>query len=323
MPCDFPRLSYRLDDGTISFRPKLAPQGSPLPLPCKQCRGCRLDRAREWAIRCVHEASLYENSCFITLTYSPDDLPYLGSLQKKDFQNFLKRWRQHNVREARKKLGFKMRQRLKPHQRAALRHATGVLRYYYCGEYGEQLSRPHFHAIIFGQTFADKTLWKKHRDHPIYRSETLEKLWTKGHSSIGTVTFESAGYVARYVTKKITGANAPDHYERLNEYGEYIQIQPEYTDMSKKPGIAANWFKKFSADVYPSDEVILRGKKLRPPKYYDKLFDISCPDEMDEVKFRRLQNAKRNPENNTPERRHARMVIRDTKTESLKRNFEK
>lgn len=43
-------------------------------LPCGQCIGCRLERSRQWAMRCVHEASLYEKNCFITLTYDDSHL---------------------------------------------------------------------------------------------------------------------------------------------------------------------------------------------------------------------------------------------------------
>ena len=74
-----------------------------------------------------------------------------------------------------------------------------------CGEYGDKLGRPHYHAIIFGVTFVDKKLWSIRRGNNLYRSATLEKLWPYGFSSIGTVNFETAAYVARYVTKKITG----------------------------------------------------------------------------------------------------------------------
>ena len=151
-------------------------------VPCGQCIGCRLERSRQWAIRCVHEASLHTDNCFITLTYSPDCLPSDGSLNHDDFQKFFKRLRKHI--------------------------APKKIRYYMCGEYGEdlqqpsKLGRPHFHACLFGLDFDDKQLYIVRDDVKLYTSATLEKIWGKGFVTIGDVTFESAAYVARYIAKK-------------------------------------------------------------------------------------------------------------------------
>ena len=90
-----------------------------------------------------------------------------------------------------------------------LRKALGKngkrIRFFHCGEYGESTSRPHYHAIIFGYDFPDKKKWRTtDRGDILYRSPLLETLWDKGSSEIGSVTFESAAYVARYSLKKIT-----------------------------------------------------------------------------------------------------------------------
>jgi len=198
----------------------------------------------------------------------------------------------------------------------------GKVRFFHCGEYGEKLSRPHYHACLFGLDFPDKKLWKRNNGFPIYTSEILSELWPHGYSSIGDVTFESAAYVARYVTKKITGKLAENHYERLNEYGEYVQLAPEYTTMSRRPGIGQKWFAKFASDVFPRDEVILGGKKLKSPRYYDKLFDLSCPSEMEDIKFKRTQKAKAHASDNTPERLAVRKSIQEQKLQKLIRDFE-
>jgi hypothetical protein len=42
--------------------------------------------------------------------------------------------------------------------------------------------------------------------------------------------------------------------------------------MSRRPGIAADWFAKYFEDVYPSDSIYVNGRVMRPPKYYDVLF---------------------------------------------------
>ncbi len=131
MPCYHPLSAFQCADGSIVFHERRWYNTvKTLSLPCGQCIGCRLERSRQWAMRCMHEAQLHENNCFITLTYDNTHLPSDGSLHYKDFQLFIKRLR--------KKFG------------------NTRIRYYMAGEYGENFGRPHFHACIFGHDFHDK-----------------------------------------------------------------------------------------------------------------------------------------------------------------------
>lgn len=266
MPCYKPLTAYRGPPGThlaganfggISFDVRHAniPNVEVLKLPCGRCVGCRLERSRQWAMRCVHEASLYDYNNFITLTYDDEHLPNDLSLNVEDYQLFMKRLR--------KKFG------------------DGI-RFFHCGEYGEKFERPHHHAIIFNCEFSDKVPIAKCSSGYIYHSDELSSLWGKGFVSIGDVTFESCAYVARYIMKKITGDMADEHYQGR---------MPEYITMSRRPGIASDWFSKYSSDVYPKDFVTIRdGIKCKPPRYYDKLYSVNHGDSMHEIKKRRLEN---------------------------------
>lgn len=275
-----------------------------LQLPCGQCSGCRLRRSAMWAMRCMHEASLYKKNCFVTLTYNSDHLPADGSLVKSDAQKFLKRLR--------KKFG------------------DGI-RYYYCGEYGDKFGRPHYHFVLFNHDFSDKKFWKKSKSgFPVFRSPVLEVLWPFGNSEIGNVTFESCAYVARYVMKKVNGKAADDHYLRHDPDGRVFKILPEFTNMSLKPGIGAEWFSKYSKSVYPHDYVVLSGgRKMQPPKYYDGLYECTHDDKgvlfnypaMQQIKQRRRDNALLHIDNNTPERLNVRREILEARTSKFKRNL--
>ena len=247
-------------------------------VPCNGCIGCRLMRSRNWAIRCMHEASLHTHNSFITLTYDPEHIPEDHGLCHQDFQKFMKRLRFHSQQK---------------------------IRYYMAGEYGEgkdgSLGRPHYHAILFGLTFPDRYIWDKKRNH--YRSEQLEKLWPYGFATIGDVTYNSARYVAQYCMKKITGDQAELHYRKVDpETGEIYQIRPEYNAMSRRPGIAYDWFHKYNTDVFPSDFIIQDGKKIRSPAYYTKLLEKNDPELHEMVKKHRKEKAVNNLSNNTPER---------------------
>ncbi|SMN17372.1 Phage DNA replication protein  len=263
-----------------------------LTLPCGQCWGCRLEGSRQWAIRCVHEASLHEDNCFITLTYNPASLPENGTLVKKHFQDFMKRLRK--------------------------KFPNKKIRYYHCGEYGDKNLRPHYHAIIFGLTFDDLILYKVENGENLYTSVILEKIWGMGFATVGSVTFRSAAYVARYIMKKVNGQNKKAHYERVDpETGEIIDLQPEYTTMSRRPGIASGWYDKYKNDVYPSDNLHLNGKTFRPPKYYDRMYEHESPEEMEKIKALRLKNMKIHAKNNTPERLKVREAVKIAQTKSL------
>lgn len=241
----------------IVFRRPDSWRGEQLDLPCGQCIGCRLERSRQWAVRCMHEASLYEENSFLTLTYDDDHLPEGRTLVKSDFQNFMKR----------------LRKEVAPRR----------VRYYHCGEYGEKLGRPHYHALLFNFDFGDKRPFSGSPPNVVYTSETLSKLWPQGFAVTGEVTFESAAYVARYVMKKITGEGAQDYYAGR---------QPEYTTMSRRPGIGQRWYEKYKADVHTHDRIIVRGHPSRPPRFYDNLLQRDDPSSFAQIKIARERHGK-------------------------------
>lgn len=258
----------------------------PIKIPCGQCIGCRLEKSRQWAVRCHHEASLYDDNCFLTLTYNDDQLPLNGSLNLPDFQRFMKRFRQE----------------ISPIK----------IRFYHCGEYGEQTRRPHYHALIFNYDFPDKKYYKNSNGHRLYTSELLEEYWTHGHCQIGSVTFESAAYCARYIMKKITGDQAIEHYGDLT---------PEYTTMSRRPGLGSPWLKKFHTDVYPDDFLVINGVKQKPPKFYDSQFEITHPHLLQKIKAKRkpVGNATKHDDGST--RLRVRETCKIAQTATLKRTL--
>jgi len=254
-----------------------------------------LERSRQWAMRCMHEASMHRENCFVTLTYNDQNLPVNGSLNYSDFQKFMKR----------------------------LRKICGKVRFYMCGEYGDDHGRPHFHACLFGYRFDDLVRWKRSSSGClVYRSRRLESLWPFGFSSVGDVNFDSAAYVARYCMKKITGYGSDEAYRRVCEStGEVYQLVPEFNKMSLKPGIGATWFDKYKDDVYPHDYVIVNGKKVKPPKYYDKRYSNFNGIEFEQVQFAREVSGRSRAFDNTDERLEVREAVVKASIRSLKRSL--
>ena len=310
MSCFKPIQAYKTTKGDVQFVDK--GDCRPMELACGQCIGCRLDRSRQWATRICHEASLYEDNVFITLTYNPENLPPDCGLVKKDFTKFMKKLRHHVKKTSDKKIKFFM-----------------------CGEYGDKSNRPHYHAVIFNHNFDDWVyLYDSPAGNPLYTSPSLEKIWGQGFVNVGTVCFESAAYVARYILKKINGDMAEKidestglrHYDRINSYtGEISEVHPEYCTMSRGGtngrGIAYNWFKKYKSDCYPKDFTTVRGHRVSPPRYYDKLLQEYDLEMHDDIKAGRELKAFEMREEATASRLLQKRKVKEAQLKQLTRSL--
>lgn len=259
-----------------------------LDLPCGQCVGCRSSWSSMWMIRCVHESLMYERSSFITLTFDQDHVPKNWSIDKRHWQLFAKR----------------------------LRHATGPFRYFAAGEYGSVNNRPHYHALLFGVDFDDRVLLKSH-PRPLWTSAVLAEKWGQGHVSFGALTPQSVAYVTQYSLKKQKQRRirkAPRQFVDFDT-GELLECEPERVWMSRRPGLGSSWFEKYHRDVYPMDEVVVAGRKYRPPRFYDgRLSTLSAngagvdgPGVLELIKDARRRSSMERCQDKTP----ARLAVRE------------
>lgn len=239
---------------------------------------------------------MHPDNCFITLTYDEVNIPSGGTLVKSDLQKFFKRLR---------KL-----------------YSSIPIRYFSCGEYGDINNRPHYHAIIFGINFPDQVLFSTSAKSPVYTSSILSTLWRHGFSTVGAANFETAAYCARYVCKKVTGKPADRHYESVDEVtGEVVSRLPEFALMSLKPGIGYSWFNNFTSDVFPSDQVVVRGNESCVPRYYDKLYERGGAD-LGAIKHLRTRRASRFKSEQLPDRLASREAVQKSRVSTfLKRKI--
>lgn len=288
MTCYHPIPAFRNESGVFFTELARTGGGVPLSLPCGQCIGCRLKRARDWSVRIMHEAQMHEENCFVTLTYGRDKLPPRGSLYYGDYQLFMRR----------------------------LRRSVGKpVRFFMCGEYGEANFRPHYHACLFGIDFADKErAGKSASGHMFFSSESLERIWSHGRAVVQPLTRETAAYCARYIVGKVTGDGAKERYGELT---------PEFSHCSLRPGIGARWFERFGSDVYPHDYVVAGFQKHSPPRYYDKLLKRRDPKALalDDIEFARYNRARAASPDQTPERLEVREVVQKARVRFQKREL--
>jgi hypothetical protein len=300
-----------------------------LELPCGRCIGCRIDRTKQWAARCVHEASQHDENSFLTLTIDQQKLTKsqefsstarqdrplkTGKLRARttranaapsketeehtytnNMLNLSKRTHQLFIKRLRKHLG--------PNKPIA---------FFMCGEYGKKLTNPHYHYLIFGHNFNDRIYIKKSGRKKLYESPTLDKLWGHGLAWIGDVTPESAAYVAGYVLKKITGDKALNHYKGLT---------PEFGLMSRNPAIGKNWIEQYHTETYTHDKIFQLDFGQKPPRYYDDYLKKYNPTLHETIKLTRSKAAAANPDN-TPSRRADRELYQTAKHNLKKRQLE-
>lgn len=239
-------------------------RGFKIKVPCGRCIGCRLDYSRQWALRSMHEAKLFNRGCFVTLTFDNEHLPSDGSVHKSYIQSWLKRFR--------------------------YRFGDDI-RYLLCGEYGSKRGRPHYHILFFNFDFPDKYPWTVRKGNIYYRSPLLESVWRdaycdtgNGFSVIGDLTAESCAYVSRYITKKVFGADSKKFYNGL---------EPEFQLMSRMPGLGRNYLEKYYEGWFNNGFCLLensQGKKFRVqiPRYYVDSMKVINEDVYNRYKLDRI-----------------------------------
>lgn len=237
-------------------------------VPCGKCRGCCLDYSRRWADRMMLELETAGKAIFLTLTYNNNNVPWIyddcgvpiwQTLCKRDFQLFMKRLRKF--------------------------FTDRKIRFFACGEYGENTLRPHYHAIIFGLDLSDfsdlEQIGKNRQGDHYFTSASLVNIWSKGYITIAKVSYETCAYVARYVSKK---------HSNDSLYLENIGVEPIFCVMSRRPGIGKEYL-DLHPDALDHDYINIStptgGRKISMPKYYLKQLALTNPDKYDNIIERR------------------------------------
>lgn len=237
-------------------------------MPCGKCIECRLEYARQWAVRCVHEAKMHEDNSFITLTYSDENLKS-EKLQYQDFQAFVKRLRSHIHEKFLKKYGKQNWKLLDKKEKKEV-YKDVQIGIFVTGEYGEKTKRPHWHALIFNWS-PDDLVYHRSNQHGdrLYTSNILTKLWGLGHAEVGSVTFQSAGYCARYAAKKLVHGKDDEH--------DWHPISKK----SSKQAIGKTFCEQYWKDMFTKGYAMVRNRdgivKVPIPRYYEKWLQKNRP----------------------------------------------
>lgn len=287
------------NDGVILQRPEAEMIKAEYPdlgfkmqqIPCGKCISCRLSRSRDWANRCMMELKTSQNALFLTLTYDDSHLefspyvdPELGTIETrpvlvpKHLEKYLKR-----IRRA-----------------ADRRGAPLPIRFFACGEYGEETRRPHYHAILYN--VPDSLVGKTHKwvdstpEAPLWTSETLSYFWPYGYTVFGDVNWQTCAYVARYIVDKQLGISRKEQIKAQKQFTD-VPWQDEFVRMSRRPGIGRAYYDEHKDVIYETDELFVNIKgqtqPVRPAKYYDRLYDVDHHLALRRHKLARSQQAQK------------------------------
>lgn len=272
-----PRILYpnaRAEDGARSFPKAIGdtssvffrcPEHRYTTLPCGVCFGCRTSNARDWSLRMMHTSRYASSSYFVTLTYSDDYMPDNGMLDYRDLQLFFKNARHYFQDE------------------------NQPFKYFACGEYGDKTLRPHYHFAGFNFKFDDLRPFKQTKSGWYYLSQSLREVWEHGHVIVAPLTWQSAAYIARYVTKKMHGANRRylDEHDPLT--GEFLPFPVERAFQSK--GLGLDWYNDNHKEIWDLDGCLYNNKYLvKPPRYYMKQLEKADPAKALFIKEQRLKD---------------------------------
>lgn len=249
-------------------------------VPCGQCKGCRLEYSRQWANRLMMELPYHEFAWFFTLTYDDRHVPYTDNVDPYSGLEF-------------KTLTLNPRHLELFWKRLRRKFPDTKIMYYAAGEYGSETLRPHYHAIVFGPDIPDLKFYANVRGNIYMTSELINSLWRddgdpfpRGFVVIGEVTWKSCAYVARYCMKK-----AKDKYKKA--YQDFGMV-PEFARMSKKPAIGRQFYFDHP-DLMFYNKINLStpdgGIKFKPPRYFDKLFELDYPSQFEMMKAVRREKA--------------------------------
>ena len=210
-------------------------------IPCGNCIGCRIDKARDWSIRICHEASMSSSAYFVTLTYDEEHFGNDVSVHKSVVTQFIKDLRNYFYYKS----------------------GTKNIKFFASGEYGSASGRKHYHLILFNVPLDDLVVSGCRAGNVYYESKTLTDIWSNGMVKIGLVNVTTAEYVARYTLKKY----GKDDMSKYN-------LESPFILMSNRPAIGYNWIKANADLVYAEKCVQLpNGKFSSIPKYYLKVLD--------------------------------------------------
>jgi len=265
----------------------------------------------------MHEASLHDRNCFLTLTYSDEHLPVDYSVHPRDLQLFLKRLRKQAYR-------YNLEHGITAPHRETGELVPRPIKFYACGEYGETTLRPHYHCLIFGYEPPDKRHYETtKRGDQLFISKSLQQAWPFGLAIAGALTYQSASYTARYTMKKVGGAQAAEHYLRTHPlHGFICRVRPEFPLMSRGgrtgKGLGYGWYEKYGREAFVHDSVIIEGKEAQPPRYY---FEQLSEEDQRRIRTKRTIGAKRNQRPRTFNAETAHAETRDARISTLKRKL--
>lgn len=271
-------------------------------IPCHNCWACNLTKSAEWATRNMLETLEHEHCYFLTLTYDDEHLPIPEYMEYTEVLKEATEIKERKVRVENDGTwtdGTLYPEHVTQFINSIRKHferqdITGI-RYFYCGEYGEQTHRPHYHMLLYGVPLDLSQNYSYHIDKNFkehWKNPLIDHYWKHGMHDIANLEWSCAAYVSRYCTKKLNNEPLSGKW-----YAEHGKIK-EFIRMSRKPGIGMKYYQLHKLDIYKNDSMVMKTVKgntgsFKPPKAFDRLFKEEYPEEYEKIENHRKECAER------------------------------
>lgn len=187
-------------------------------IPCNYCLNCRKDKQNYYIDRANYEYKTRLTASFVTFTY--DDIWLLARCSVLDsFGHPIFDTDSNGVVSLRQSLNYSDLTRFIDNIRHYIvNHSEiqGVLcqpdfSYIYCGEYGDEFGRPHFHVLFFGLDFA-------------FCKKIIFNQWKYGFIDVLPLLDGGIRYVVKYMDKQLFGNLAALEFDNLGRARPRIRM---------------------------------------------------------------------------------------------------
>lgn len=263
-------------------------------VPCKKCWACRLNYSAEWATRIMNEVQYHENNYFITLTYDEQHVPKLKEITYKD-----KDGKEHTIRNKGQFKNTLNPDDIKRFINSIRKHFERLghkgVKYYLCGEYGQNgTTRPHYHIIFMNLPLNPEKFYDFHQDENLkmhWKTKEVEEIWGKGIIDVAMVEWADAAYVARYGTKLYINNGSVEEYAKSGMVREFVRC-------SRRPAIGLHFCEDNEFDLLYTDKITMKNFRedtvtVPLPSYYVRKLEEKYPEYIEMLKQDRMTMALR------------------------------
>lgn len=220
--------------------------GQPVPIPCRSCECCRMDKTNMWISRCEYELGQYKTASFVTFTYDDEHLPFANNTSRRPTLDYMHLHKYIDSIRHRAKKDFAKN----PNH---YKYSVPNFKYIGSAEYGDKFERPHYHVIFFGLD-------------PAECDSFFQRSWRYGSIQVDPVKPGAFAYVVKYIQKEVFGQALKDNYYSKGCLPPRLFVST---------GLGADMYREHSEEIARKGYFTRGQHRVYPPAYYKNKYHPS------------------------------------------------